>query len=54
MAPVHDRYQVQEAALDGDMGDVRGPDLIGPVDGERLEQGYTRCWGWANSLGRSV
>ena len=38
VAPVHDRYQVQEAALDGDMGDVRGPDLIGPVDGEPLEK----------------
>ena len=37
-SPVHDRYQVQEAALDGDIGDVRGPDLIGPFNGEPLEK----------------
>ena len=40
VASVHDRYQVQEAALDGDMGDVHGLDLdlIGPVDGEPVEK----------------
>jgi len=36
--PVHDRDQVQEAALDRDVGDVGAPDLIGPVDREPLEQ----------------
>ena len=36
--PVHDRYQVQEALLDGDIGDVRTPDLIGPLDGEPPEK----------------
>ena len=36
--PVHNRYQVQEALLDGDIGDVRGPDLIGTLDGEPLEK----------------
>ena len=57
MASVHDRYQVQEAALDGDMGDVRGPGLIAPVDGEPLEKaGGTPGVGdgvwWSAVLGR--
>ena len=30
--PVHDRNQVQKAALNGDIRDVGAPDLIGPVD----------------------
>ena len=35
--PVHDRHQVQEALLDGDVGDVRRPRVIGPLDGQSLE-----------------
>ena len=29
--PVHDRDQVQEVALDRDVGDVGAPDLIGTI-----------------------
>ena len=36
--PVHDRDQVQEAALHGNVGDVGAPDLVGPVDRHPLEQ----------------
>ena len=36
--PVHDRDQVQEAALNRDVGDIGAPDLIGPVDRHPLEQ----------------
>ena len=36
--PVHDGHQVQEAFLDGNVGYVRAPDLIGPLDGEPLQK----------------
>ena len=36
--PVHDGQQVQEVALDGNVGYVRAPDLIGPLDGEPLQK----------------
>ena len=36
--PVHDGHQVQEAALDENVGDISRPDLIRPVDGEPLEK----------------
>ena len=36
--PVHDRHQVQEAALNRNVSDVGAPDLIGPVDRQPLEQ----------------
>ena len=54
--PVHDGYQVQEAALDGDIGYVRGPDLIGPLDGESLEKiGINPVFGmWSGGSRRLV
>ena len=54
--PVHDGYQVQEAALDGDVGDVSGPDPIGPVDGESLEKiGINPVFGmWSGGSRRLV
>ena len=36
--PVHDRYQVQKATLDGDIGDVGAPDPIGLVDSHPFEK----------------
>ena len=36
--PVHDRHQVQEPALNRDVGDVGAPDLIGTVNLHPLEK----------------
>ena len=36
--PIHDRHQIQKAALHRDVGDVGAPDLIGPVDRQPLEK----------------
>ena len=36
--PVHDRYQVEEAAAHRDVGDVGPPDMVRPVDAQVLEQ----------------
>ena len=32
--PVHDRHQVEETLLEGNVGDVGAPDVIGVIDGE--------------------
>ena len=36
--PVHDRHQVQEALLDGDVGDIRRLGMVGSLDGESLKK----------------
>ena len=36
--PVHDGHQVQEALRHGDVGDVRGPDLVDPINLHSLQQ----------------
>ena len=36
--PVDDRHQIEEAASDRDVGDVRRPDLVGPVDRHTAQQ----------------
>ncbi len=36
--PVHDRHQIQEAALHRDIGDVGAPDVVRPLDPQVLEQ----------------
>ena len=36
--PVHDRDQVEEALCERDVGNVRAPDLVGPVDEESPQQ----------------
>ncbi len=30
--PVHDRHQIEEAAPHRDIGDIRAPDMVGPLD----------------------
>ena len=41
--PVHDRHQIQKAALNGDIGDVGAPDLIGTVDHEPVQKIRINC-----------
>src|ERR1035437_503523 len=36
--PVHDCYQVHKSPCHGDIGNVRCPDLIGPVNGQPSQQ----------------
>ena len=36
--PVHDRHQVEESFLEGDVGDVGTPDVVGVVDVETAQQ----------------
>src|SRR5579863_7187279 len=36
--PVHHRGQIDEAARHGDVGNVHGPDLVGPCDGQAAQQ----------------
>jgi hypothetical protein len=36
--PVHDGYKVHESMLHGDVGDIGGPYLIGPIDSQVSKQ----------------
>ncbi len=36
--PVYDRHQIQEAPSHWQVGDVCGPDLVGPIDAQPLQQ----------------
>ena len=36
--PVHDRHQIEEAARKRDIGDVRAPDLVRPLDRKTAQQ----------------
>jgi hypothetical protein len=42
--PVHDGGEIDEAARHRDVGDVRGPDLIGPIYGEAAQQIWEILW----------
>ena len=36
--PIHDRHQIEEPAADRDVGDVRAPDLVRPLDRQTPQQ----------------
>src|SRR6516164_5961584 len=36
--PIHDRYEVKEAAADWDVGDVGAPDLVRPFDSKPAQE----------------
>ena len=44
--PIHDCHQIQKAVLDGDVGDVAAPNLIGPRDCELPQQVWINAVLW--------
>ena len=36
--PIHDRHEKHKALRHRDVGNIRGPDLVWPIDGETAEQ----------------